>query len=64
MKVTNVKFIDRETGKVFLSLDQAEIEMVEKNEGQDEFISTLVRELIDIFYGEAKWPSEKINIFG
>ena len=51
MKVTNVKFIDRETGKVFLSLDQAEIEMVEKNGGQDEFISTFVRELVDIFYG-------------
>ena len=50
VKVTNVKFIDRETGKVFLSLDQAEIEMVEKNGGQDEFISTLVRELVDIFY--------------
>ncbi len=51
MKVTNVKFIDKETGEVFLSLDQAEIGMVEKNGGQDEFISTFVRELVDIFYG-------------
>ena len=51
MKVTNVKFMDRETGKVVLSLDQAEIEMEEKNRGQDEFISTFVRRLVDIFYG-------------
>ena len=28
MKVTNVKFIDKETGKVVLSLDQAEIEIL------------------------------------
>lgn len=51
MKVTNVKIMDKETGKIVLSLDQAEIEMVEKNGGQDEFISTIVRELVDIFYG-------------
>ena len=51
MKVTNVKFIDKETGKVVLSLDQAEIDMEEKNGGQDEFVSTFVRRLVDIFYG-------------
>lgn len=51
MKVTNVKFIDKETGKAVLNLDQAEIDMEEKNRGQDEFISTLVRRLVDIFYG-------------
>lgn len=51
VKVTNVKFMDKETGKVVLSLDQAEIDMEEKNGGQDEFVSTLVRRLVDIFYG-------------
>ena len=51
VKVTNVKIMDKETGKVVLSLDQAEVEMEEENRGQDEFISSFVRELIDIFYG-------------
>ena len=51
MKITNVKIMDKETGKVVLSLDQADIEMEEENRGQNEFISTFVRELVDIFYG-------------
>lgn len=50
MKVTNVKFIDKGTGKVVLDLDQAEIDMEEENGGQDDFISSFVRELVDNFY--------------
>lgn len=49
MKVTNVKFINKETGKVVLNLDQAEVDMKEeKIGGQDELTLLFVKKLMMI----------------
>ena len=59
MKVTNVKFIDKETGKVVLNLNQAEVDMEEeKIGGQDKLTLPFVKKLVMI--SKQGWGQTKI----